>query len=790
MAYVMKQAQSIRCEAIRINGLVQGVGFRPFVWRLARQWQLSGEVLNDGQGVHILAQGDSRNLENFITAIECECPPLARIDSLEREHLADRALSSEFRIAPSQATAVATGIVADAATCQHCLDDITTPGNRRNGYAFTNCTHCGPRLSIVNDIPYDRANTSMHEFELCWQCNSEYKNPENRRFHAQPNACPKCGPQLSLLDPQGNPVVCSHPVAAVAQQLRNGEIVLIKGLGGYQYACDATNSSAIEKLRQIKNRPIKPLALMAADVEQINQYCVLSTQQISVLLSPAAPIVLLDKSAAAETLAQNIAPNIATLGFMLPATPLHHLLMQKLDAPIVLTSGNFQDEPQCIDDRDILNHAHQFAVSTLSHNRRIVNRIDDSVVRVSEGRLEILRRARGYAPMPIVLPPGFSDSVAVLACGAELQNTFCLLSDNKAMLSPHIGNLENAASYADYLEQYSVYQRIFQFEPEVVAVDSHPEYLSSKFGRQLHTQNGATHLFEVQHHHAHIAACLADNLWPRDGGKVIGIAMDGLGYGDDGSLWGGEFLVADYVSSIRVGRLNRIAMPGATQAISQPWRNTVANLVQHPQWGELAERYKQLGLMQYFQSKPLTSLTRMIQTAQHAPLSSSCGRLFDAVAAAAGICRDEISYQAQAAIELEHFASLANIETLTPYPFTLVSNEELTEISTLSLWPELLNDLQHDVSRQVIAARFHLGLAQAIAEMAVHLANVHQLKTVALSGGVFHNRVLRPLCSEYLLQAGLNVLTHSTIPAGDGGLSLGQAVIASARHSMRKEKCV
>ncbi|MBE9550132.1 MAG: carbamoyltransferase HypF, partial [Proteobacteria bacterium] len=524
---------------IRVRGVVQGVGFRPTVWRLAKQYDLHGQVLNDGEGVLIDCWGTAKQLDDFISALNHQPPPLARIDSIDHEPLNSPA-TADFIIVASQHSSAHTGIVADAASCQPCLSETQDPGNRRYRYPFTNCTHCGPRLTIIDGIPYDRANTSMAEFILCPECRQEYENPADRRFHAQPNACPVCGPK-AWLEPRINYPSSQGDIDTACWLLQQGNILAIKGLGGFHLACDATNAETVARLRQRKQRYAKPFALMARNLDVIAQYAEVGETEVQLLTSAAAPIVLLEtrySKSTARPIAPDVAPGSATLGFMLPYTPLHYLILQSLDFPVIMTSGNQSDVPQCIDNKTSLKQLDGITDYWLLHNRDIRNRVDDSVVRVVTGKPRVLRRARGYAPASLPLPPGFEKSPELLAFGAELKNTFCMVKDGRAILSQHMGDLENTDTYIDYRKNIELYQRLFEHRPTVLVIDPHPEYLSSKFGSQRADTDGLP-LIKVQHHHAHIAACLAENEWPLDGGEVLGIALDGLGFGDDGTLWGG-----------------------------------------------------------------------------------------------------------------------------------------------------------------------------------------------------------------------------------------------------------
>ncbi len=795
---------------LRVRGQVQGVGFRPMVWKLAQQHCLRGMVRNDADGVLIKVWGEESSLCAFIKQLPTHCPPLARIDSLETTHMPIEGaeIPADFSIVHSEHGDAHTGVVPDAATCAHCLTDISDTNNRRYRYAFTNCTHCGPRLSIIRRIPYDRANTSMAVFELCPRCASEYHDPTDRRFHAQPTACPDCGPGLWLSTgsvKHSNESLAKtgqDDIARAATLLRQGAILAIKGLGGYHLACDATNAEAIQRLRQRKKRPAKPFALMATNLAMIENYCYVSTSEAELLQSTAAPVVLL-KMRHTDRLPQAIAPAQHNLGFMLPYSPLHHLLLREMARPLVMTSGNIGGNPQCIDNDQAERELAGIADGFLHHNRDILNRVDDSVARVIDGRMRMLRRARGYAPASLPLPQGFAHNVEVLAFGAELKNTFCLLKDGQAVLSQHMGGLENAATLCDYEHNLALYQQLFSHRPLLLAVDAHPEYLSGKLGRQRaeEAEEQALTLIEVQHHHAHIASCLAENNWPLqqdDNRQVLGVCLDGLGYGDDGDLWGGEFLLTNYRHCQRVGSLQAVAMPGGAQAMRQPWRNTWAQLRQLAPWVQLQGQYHDLPLMRFLADKPLDTLDSMVHKGVNAPLASSCGRLFDAVAAAVGICREQAQYEGQAAIELE---ALVTTELLAQqhahaYPFAIIANQKhimansqpLPRLHSNKMWRALLSDLQQDTDIAVIAARFHLGLSVGIVDMVEHInrltatGNGAAFQEVALSGGVFQNRVLFEQVSRQLEAAGYHVLSHSQVPTNDGGISLGQAVIALAKQ--------
>ncbi|MEM6399964.1 MAG: carbamoyltransferase HypF [Cyanobacteria bacterium P01_D01_bin.116] len=780
-------------EEIRINGTVQGVGFRPTVYRIAKYLKLKGDVCNDGEGVLIKVSGSQKSIDKFIQRIQLESPKLAKIKELKRIPIQQEFVFNDFVISDSINTVIKTQIVPDAATCENCKQEIFNPLNRYYRYPFTNCTHCGPRLSIINAIPYDRHNTSMKVFAMCPECSSEYANIENRRFHAQPVACYSCGPQAWLERADGKPVTASmfsmlDDVDAVCTLLQKGEIVAIKGLGGFHLACDATNQTAVEKLRQRKQRYHKPFALMARDIEVIQKYCKPTLFEIELLQSTVAPIVLINYSSSpssSPTLPLSlIAPGQNTLGFMLPYTPLHHLIMRRMNRPIVLTSGNFSDEPQCIDNQEAREKLSKIADYFLFHNRDIVNRVDDSVVRVIGEKLQIVRRARGYTPAPIYLPSGFENIPHIIAMGSELKNTFCLLRDGQAILSQYLGDLEKATVLKSYKNTLNLYLNLFEHQPEILVVDKHPEYLSTKFGKELAVVN-KIRLDSIQHHHAHIAACMAENSLSINTEPVFGIALDGLGYSEDNTLWGGEFLLADYCKFTRLATLKAFPLIGGKQATYQPWRNTYAQLISAFNWSEIKQNYQSLEVIKYLEQKPLEIINESIEKSLNTPFISSTGRLFDAVAAAIGICREQCSYEGQPAIEMEALVNknLLNQrkETLT-YPFQINFLDSIYNIDPSPMWISLLDDLKRKTSTEIIAEKFHVGFAIAIVETVNILAQQHSINHVVLTGGVFQNRILLEQVTKRLQASGINVLTHSLVPCNDSGLSLGQAVVAAARY--------
>ncbi len=778
-------------RAIRVRGMVQGVGFRPTVWRLARRCGVGGDVRNDGEGVLIHAWGSAADLDDFTALLSAEPPPLARVDAVLVTALTDRGAAArprDFSIVASGSGAVHTAVVPDAATCADCLAEIRDPADRRHGHAFANCTHCGPRLSIVEGVPYDRAGTTMRAFAMCAVCRREYDDPADRRFHAQPTCCPACGPHLWLEDADGRHLA-DDPAGALSgarAALLSGHIVAVKGVGGFHLACDALDGRAVDRLRARKRRDAKPLALMARDLGVVRRHAAVSAEAAALLSGAAAPIVILP-ARGCEPVAAAVAPGVKSLGFMLPHTPLHHLLLQGIERPIVMTSGNVSDEPPCTDNDEARRRLVGIGDVFLLHDRGIANRVDDSVMRSIADAPRMLRRGRGHAPAPLALPPGFERAPELLAMGGELKNTFCLVKDGQAVLSQHIGDLESAPAHADYRRNLALYGATFAHRPVAIAVDLHPEYLSTKLGR-AQAESGDLRLEPVQHHHAHVAACLAENGRPLAARPVLGIALDGLGLGDDGSLWGGEFLLADYRGYVRLGRFRPVPLLGGAQAVREPWRSTYAHLCAAVGWPAFVVEHAGSPLHVDLAARPLAGLDSMLAAGVNSPPASSCGRLFDAVAATLGVCRDRVAYEGQAAIELEALAEEATLEVSDAgYPFAdgAPDLQGLVEVDPAPMWRALLADLTAKAAASTIAARFHRGLAIAVVRMACRLAAgaapAARFDTVALSGGVFQNALLFEAVQAGLQAAGFQVLAHSKVPNHDGGLALGQAAVAAAR---------
>jgi len=747
---------------------VQGVGFRPFVFSLAGRFALRGRVFNNGDGVLIDVEGDGRAVERFIAEVESNPPKLSVIESVERFDDLEPANYRDFRIIESDSSGEKFAPVqADVATCDDCLRELFDPRDRRYRYPFINCANCGPRFTIIEDIPYDRSKTTMREFAMCRDCRVEYENPLDRRFHAEPIACPHCGPRLFLTPSRGrgtalDPVDGEDVIYQTSLLLSEGEIIAVKGVGGFHLACDALNAEAVERLRRRKYREDKPFAMMAGSVEVIKQYCAVSEAEEGLLLSERRPIVLLERRLGA-VIPPAVAPGVTTLGFMLPYAPLSHLLLQNFDRPLVMTSGNLSDEPICYEDQDAIDRLSRIADYLLLHNRRIHIRSDDSLARAQDGREMILRRSRGYAPAPI--KTAFEFSKEILACGAELKNTFCFARGRDAFLSHHIGDLENLDTFQSFQKGIDHFKRLFGLRPEVIAHDLHPDYISTKYALALDDELTKV---GVQHHHAHIASCMVDN---RIEGEVIGVAMDGLGLGEDGRFWGGEFFIADFAHAERVAHLDYVPMPGGTRAIREPWR--MAAIYLHRAFGDDFLDLK-LPFVKRLDKRAWSALRKMAEGGVNSPETSSMGRLFDAVASLVGL-RTMINYEGQAAVELE---AIADRSLTQGYEFELTSAGVIKAERVILRAAE---DLLADVSPQAVAARFHLGVAGLIVSIALRLRVERRLNRVVLSGGVFQNMYLLAEVCRSLESNGFDVFTHRRTPANDGGVSLGQAAVANAR---------
>jgi hydrogenase maturation protein HypF len=756
------QTATVIRRRIQITGVVQGVGFRPYVYRLARECGVAGQVLNDSAGVDIEVQGSTASVSSFIERLPLEAPPLSRIVTFDVSEIpvnGDR----EFRIVKSHGTQEQKVLISpDVAVCADCLHEMCDPCDRRYKYPFINCTNCGPRFTIVRDIPYDRALTSMSVFPMCPACRREYEDPANRRFHAQPNACWECGPQVELWDASGQRITVKDPIQEAATHISAGEIVAVKGLGGFHFAVDARNNAAVERLRQRKRRFEKPLAIMVRDMETAERLCVLNENVRRVMQSVQRPIVLAPRRDDAN-IAGSVAPGIHELGLFLPYTPLHYLIFAAggFEA-LVLTSANLSEEPIAIENYEAVERLGSIADLFLVHNRQILIRSDDSVMRVVRDKPRQIRRSRGFVPMPIFLD---REVPAVLAVGGELKNTICLTRAKSAFLSQHVGDLENAESFRFFQETVEHLSRVLEIEPQAIAYDLHPDYLSTKWAL---AQTGKQ-LIGVQHHHAHIASCMAENHLD---GKVIGFSLDGTGYGTDGKIWGGEVMLADSKEFERVAHFEYVPLPGGAAAIREPWRMAVSYL--HHHYGR-EFLHLNVPFLKNVDIKRAELVLSMVEKKIHSPLTSSCGRLFDAVAALLGIC-NTVSYEGQAAIELEN--AMANSEDETAYPFEIGDGT----IRTRPMFDALLHDLKEGVDAGVISRRFHNGLVEAFVTIAGGIRDQHTLDRICLSGGTFQNLFLSEKLRDELQSAGFYVFTQAEVPCNDGGLSLGQALVAA--HQM------
>jgi hydrogenase maturation protein HypF len=760
----MAKTTTLNLVRISVRGVVQGVGFRPFVYQLAHKHGLKGWVCNTSEDVRIEVEGDAREIDQFLLDLRELAPPLSHIENITATP-GSPAHYAKFEIGRSLSEPGKYQLVSpDIATCPDCLKEISDPADRRYRYPFTNCTNCGPRFTIIADIPYDRPNTTMSKFHMCPDCQREYDDPLDRRFHAQPNACPRCGPRLELVDANGKQIVCSDIILEASRLLKEGKIVSLKGLGGFLLACDATSGEAVKTLRQRKLRPAKPLAVMVSSLGEVKEHCYVNTEEKKLLTSPSSPIVLL-KWKLDSAIAPIVAPELKYLGMMLPYTPLHHLLLRQTGLPLVMTSGNLSEEPIARDNDESLRRLSGIADYFLMHNRDIYARYDDSVALVVKDIPQFVRRARSYAPHPIRLN---YQSRQILGCGAEEKNTFCLTRDNFAFISQHIGDMENLETLEHYKNTVALYEKLFRIEPAVIAHDLHPEYLPTKYAIELAENNPDISLVPVQHHHAHIVSCMADNGLDT---PVIGVAFDGTGYGTDGRIWGGEFLVADYQKFSRMAQLEYLPLPGGALAVKRPYRTAVGYLL------SLELDLKGLPFLNNVDAQEIDIIKSQVEKKINSPLTSSCGRLFDAVSALLGI-RGVIQYDAQAAIELEMLASDAPGE-MDSYPFSLADENGVSIIRLRDLFDAIVSDLRADTSKSIIAARFHNTVAGMVGQVSRLISNKTGLDRVALSGGVFQNRLLLEKSINLLEVDGFRVFTHRQVPCNDGGVSLGQVVIAN-----------
>jgi hydrogenase maturation protein HypF len=774
----MPKTESIQLAHIRLYGVVQGVGFRPFIYKLALEYNLKGWVHNTSEGVEIEVEGEFKSIKQFIRNLHPKAPPLARIERIKIDYRTPAGYEKfEIRNSIAGEEGQYQLISPDIATCDACLKEILDPHNRRYRYPFTNCTNCGPRFTIIESLPYDRPRTTMRNFPMCSLCQAEYNDPLDRRFHAQPNACPTCGPQLKLVKNNGDLFITQDVITTAAQLLREGNIIAIKGLGGFLLACDATQEIVVNNLRERKKRPSKPFAIMVTNTQEAEKYCCISLEEKELLASPSCPIVIMRRKPN-SILAQSLAPNLKYLGLMLPYTPLHHILLRDAQLPLVMTSGNLSEEPIAKSNVEALRRLSGIADYFLIHNRDICSLYDDSVTMIEDKKIQLIRRARGYAPFPIHLT---FKSRQILACGAEMKNTVCLAKDNYAFLSQHIGDMENIETMEHFDNTISLYKRLFDITPEIIAHDYHPDYLSTRYARELGEKGAKT--VAIQHHHAHIASCMADN---KLSCPVIGVIFDGTGLGDDGQIWGGEFLIADYSSYDRIGHLEYLPLPGGDTAIKKPYRIAVAYILSL--LGEDAlTRYLSSKEGQQINPNEIEIIKHQIARKLNTPNSSSMGRLFDTIAALTGI-RKEIDYEGQAAIELEMAAydhhrdksaahSKSQFDKKYPYHLTEENGVEIIKLATLL--DAIMDDLLQGIPQTEIASKFHTTIAHMTNDICLLIARKNNLNRVALSGGVFQNRLLLRKTAKLLQSNGLRVFTHKQVPCNDGGISLGQAIIAN-----------
>lgn len=787
----MNNRNGIARLRIEIHGAVQGVGFRPFVYRLAEALKLKGWVLNSSAGVFIEVEGDRAALDDFYSRLETDKPPRAYVHGMESSFL-DAIGFRRFEIRESDPKGTRSAfVVPDIATCPECAAEIFDPANRRFLYPFTNCTNCGPRFSIIKSLPYDRPNTTMADFDMCDQCRAEYENPGDRRFHAQPNACPKCGPHVELWERTGTLVESLHgAILKGAELIRAGKIIALKGVGGFQLLADARNDEAVRNLRARKHREEKPFALMFPSLELVRRHCEVSRLEEKLLLSPEAPIVLLKRRTLPRSraackpvdgtglqgmtgLAESVAPRNPYLGIMLPYSPLHLILMREIGFPVVATSGNISDEPICTDEHEAVEKLGKIADLFLVHNRPIERQVDDSVVRVMAGRTQLVRRARGYAPFPI--GTDLTADPAVLAVGGHLKNTIAMNSGNNVFVSQHIGDLSTDGAYHAFDKAAADFRKLYDLKPAVIVHDLHPDYSSTRSALKMPGEKLA-----VQHHFAHVAACMAEN---RIEGPVLGVSWDGTGFGDDGNVWGGEFLLTDGISYERRAAFRTFRLPGSNASVKEPRRTAIGLLYEI--FGESVFDMENINPVRAFDSKTLTILKRMLERGFNSPFTTSAGRLFDAVSAIVGIS-SVVNFEGQGAMELEFAAD--DVETEVIYEFEIVRNRNGTMPDIIVDWEPTVRAIVAEVASGLdagqVAAKFHNTLTEIIVEVSKRIGE----ESVALTGGCFQNKYLTERTVARLTDEGFRPYWHQRVPTNDGGISLGQMFVALKRMSRCRER--
>ena len=767
----MTEYGSIKSDVIKrmryhFSGIVQGVGFRPFIYRIATRHSLAGFVQNRSDGVIVEVEGPEESIASFIAGVNEELPPLADVSDISRKEIAVRN-DKVFRISESETGGLGkVHITPDIATCGECFKELFDPEDRRFRYPFINCTNCGPRMTIIKDIPYDRINTSMSCFPMCPLCRSEYENPVDRRFHAEPNACPACGPSLELLDKAGNALSEKDPIRKTIALLLEGYVVAIKGLGGFHLAVDAANDEAVKRLRSRKFREEKPLAIMVKDIDVAARISRIGKEEDALLKSPQRPIVLAGKRES-DMVSPAVAPGVSDLGIMLPYTPLHHMLLEKHFQALIMTSANQVDEPICIANRESIKRLKGIADYFLVHNRDILVRCDDSIATVSAGKKRMLRRSRGFAPKPVTLKKSYPE---ILALGPQMKTTLCILKGNFAFLSPHIGDMETPEARDFYRESLTLMQKIAECKPDIIACDLHPAYYTTKLAEDL----PSSRIIRVQHHHAHIVSAMAENGIE---GEVIGLAMDGTGYGLDGTVWGGEFLVADEANFIRIGHIMNYLLPGGEKAIREPWRIAVSLFKEAygNNWPDVAERLNIGPKKNYYET-----MERVMTHRFNSPVTSSLGRLFDGIAAILGI-RQNVTFEGQAAMELE---AAAKSKAGIILPFDIPETDNVFCLDFTPMIRKIVDEIMAGRSRAEVAYSFHLTLSVAFSGVAEAIRRRTGLNRVVLSGGCFQNRILTEKTIAGLEKAGFDIFFHDVLPTNDGCISLGQAVCAGAQVTL------
>jgi len=755
-------ANKTKAKKVNVRGIVQGVGFRPFVYQLANLHGLSGDVANNSTGVIIRIEGDVEGISAFILDLETKCPPLAKVTQISQTAIPSQGFK-QFIIRKSKAgISKSTLISPDMSICDDCLYELFDPKDRRYGYPFINCTNCGPRYTIIDDIPYDRPSTSMKHFTMCPACQAEYDSPADRRFHAQPNACSVCGPHITLYTASGSRVSTKEPIASTIRILKKGMVVAVKGLGGFHLAADAENDDAIARLRRRKHREEKPFAIMSYDVDHIRRYAYVEPEEEALLTSPQHPIVILKKKNP-NSISREVSPRNRYFGAMLPYTPLHYLILAHDFTALVMTSGNISEEPIAIDNEDAFERLSSIADYFLVHNRDIYLRSDDSIMKRISGTSRFLRRSRGYVPRPVFLKQKVPK---ILACGAELKNTICLTRENNAFLSQHIGDLENFATYEFFKLTINHMKQILDIDPVLISYDLHPDYLSTRYAEEQQDIEKV----QVQHHHAHIVSCMAENKLDM---PVIGLSFDGTGYGTDGNIWGGEILIADASQFTRAAHLSYIPMPGSSAAIKEPWRMAVSYLYDtygEEFWG------LELPLFKEIDEKKLEIVVNMIGKRINSPYTSSLGRFFDGIAAIVGI-RNNVFFEGQAAMELE---MLAEDKIKGTYDYEWVSGD-CHQVLIQPIIYGVVGDMEKNIHPSVISTKFHMTLIRLFSELCAVIRKESRVNQVVLSGGVFQNSILLTGLIHALEKKEFQVFTHTQVPTNDGGICLGQAIVAAAK---------